>query len=238
MLCDVDLSGADAQVVAWEANDNDLKAAFRAGLNVHNHNGKMMWGDAYVPNAKRPGALYTMRDETKRGVHATNYGVSARTLASTLQWSMAEAERFIKRWLELHPGIHEWHRRTEYALQTTRTITNAFGFRIRYFDRPDNLLPTALAWTPQSTVGIVCSRGAVACWKNLPYVQPLLQVHDSFVFQIPFIKFEPRYLEEIQRHLSVVVPYPDPLTIGWELAASDRSWGHCTKRNWNGSEKQ
>ena len=237
IICDCDLSGADAQVVAWEANDADLKTAFRNGLNVHNLNGKMMWGDKYEPNSYRAGAQVTMRDETKRAVHATNYGVSPRTLAITLQWTVANAEAFVRKWLALHPGIHEWHRRVNFNLQSKRTITNIFGYRIVYFDRVDALLPTALAWGPQSTVGIACSRGAVNVVKNLPWVQPLLQVHDSFVFQIPISKFNTNYLNQIKNHLYIQCPYPDPLTIPWELAASDKNWGECSKFTWEGEPK-
>ena len=35
LIGEVDLSGAEAQVVAWAAGDEDLKKAFRAGINVH-----------------------------------------------------------------------------------------------------------------------------------------------------------------------------------------------------------
>jgi len=237
IICDCDLSGADAQVVAWEAEDEELKNAFKAGLNIHNFNGKMIWGEKYEPNSYRTGAQHTMRDETKRAVHATNYGVSPRTMAATLQWTTNEAESFINRWFTLHPNIREWHRRVEHELQFKRRVTNVFNYRIIYFDRVDALLPTALAWGPQSTVGIICSRGAVRLTKNLPWVIPLLQVHDSFVFQIPISKFEPKYLEQIKDLLSIVAPYKDPLIIPWELAASTSSWGDCTKRKWTGEDK-
>ena len=216
-IIDCDLSGADAQVVAWEANDDDLKRAFRLGLNVHNHNGESMWGDAYNPKSKP--RVYTMRDELKRAVHGTNYGAAARTIAITLGWKIAEAEDFQRRWFALHPGIKAWHTRTDFDLQTTRTIRNRFGYRIVYFDRSDNLLPTALAWTPQSTVAVIASRGAVRL-RALPWVTILLQVHDSVVFQIPNHRFTKTDLATIREHLTVAVPYDDPLTIPWGLAAS------------------
>lgn len=234
VLLDVDLSGADAQVVAWEAQDDNLKSAFKAGLNIHNHNGKTIWGDNYTIDGKRPGAKYTMRDECKRAVHATNYGTSARTLAVTLGWKISEAETFINRWLtRLHPAIGDWHDRVDYNLKTTRTITNAFGYRIVYFDRVDALLPTALAWTPQSTVALVCSKGGINI-RKIPWVELLKQVHDSLVFQIPIHRFTPANLAVIQRHLEVEVPYPnDPLLIPWEASYSLKSWGDVEKFKWS-----
>lgn len=47
VVFDCDLAGADAQVVAWEADDEDLKRAFRAKLDVHAHNATAMWGDEF-----------------------------------------------------------------------------------------------------------------------------------------------------------------------------------------------
>jgi len=230
VICDCDLSGADAQVVAWEANDPDLKFAFTNGLNVHNHNGKAMWGDDYDPGKKL--RHVTMRDELKRAVHGTNYGATPRTLATTLGWSMQFAEAFQARWFDLHPAIADWHTRINFQLATTRTITNRFGYRIVYMDRPENCFTQALAWGPQSTVGLVCARGAVQLARKVPFAEVLLQVHDSVVFQIPASRVTPAGLREVRDALRIEVPYDEPLTIPWELAISEKSWGDVTKQAW------
>jgi DNA polymerase-1 len=232
-LFDCDLSGADAQVVAWEADDADMKEAFRNGLDVHSANGRAVWGDAFKPKEKRKGARYEMRDEMKRAVHGTNYGASARTIAITLGWTIREAENFQSAWFKARPGIKEWHRRTERLLQTRRKAINAFGYDITYFDRVDALLPEALAWVPQSTVGLVTSRGAVRLDAELPWVEILLQVHDSVVFQIPNHLVTPANMGRVRECLHSQVPYPDPLTIPWDLSASRKSWGACKKLAWD-----
>jgi DNA polymerase-1 len=231
IICDVDLSGADAQVVAWEAEDADLKSAFRNGLDVHNHNGEAMYGKSYNPKA--PGKIKpTVRDELKSGVHGTNYGASARTLAITFGWRIAEAEAFQQRWFQLHPGIKEWHRRVERDLQLRRMVSNKFGNRIIYFDRADNLLPKGLAWIPQSTVAGVTGRAALNLRAKLPWAEILLQVHDSIIFQVPTHRFTAASFREVRDVLTVPIPYPDPLTIPWGLAASAESWGDVKKYKW------
>src|SRR5690349_6090183 len=144
IICDVDLSGADAQVVAWEAGDVQLKDAFRSGLDIHSFNGRNMWGDLYVPDAKP--RKYEMRDELKRAVHGTNYAGGVRTISKTLGWQESFTRMFQQRWFQLHPGIKEWHVRTERNLQISRSVSYRFGYRFVYFDRPDNLFPKALAW--------------------------------------------------------------------------------------------
>lgn len=238
IIFDCDLSGADAQVVAWEANDADLKAAFRAGLKIHIKNFEDMYQTKFDPklhkDSVQPGHIYSMYDEMKRSVHATNYGGAARTVATVLGWKVVQAEQFQARWFHLHPAIKEWHRRVERDIQLTRTIKNAFGYRRVYFDRPDALLGQALAWSPQSTVGIIASRGAVRVRKTLPWCHILLQVHDSVVFQLPIHRATTATLHVIRDLLTVPVPFPDPLIIPWSIAASNKSWGDVQGIKWTG----
>lgn len=231
VICDVDLSGADAQVVAWEAGDDDLKTAFKSRIDVHNKNGQDILGEAYVPDKVR--GIYTMRDACKRTTHGTNYVGRARTIAKTIGWSTWEVEAFQLRWFAKHPGIREWHRRVDRDLQIRRMVQNQFGYRIIYFDRPDNLLPKGLAWIPQSTIAGVTARAAVALRKECPWADLLLQVHDSLVFQLPIHRHDESSLARIEQSLSVEIPYPgDPLIIPWGLATSEKSWGDVQKRKW------
>ena len=231
VICDCDLSGADAQVVAWEANDADLKAAFRAGVDVHNKNGQDVFGPSYNPDQPSP-RKGTRRDELKAAVHGTNYAAGNRTLSKDLGWTGAQVNAFQQSWFKLHPGIKEWHRRTERDLQSKRAVANRFGNRIVYFDRPDNLLPKGLAWIPQSTIAGVCSRAAVHLGKTVPWLNILLQVHDSIVFQVPNHRRTALCFGEIREAITVHVPYEDKLTIPWGLAISEKSWGDVAKTKW------
>lgn len=250
---DADLSGADAQVVAWEAEDEDLKAAFRAGLDVHDKNAEDMFGSAYTKLAgdTKNGPKSKKRKQNKVAVHATNYGARSRTLAITLGWTVHEADTFQKKWFSLHPGIKKnFHGKVEAALRTNRTVRNAFGYHRIFFDRIDASFTEALAWIPQSTVALTTYRGALKLERdarfrrpefkdtgedeftrlqfdgiNPSYVEMILQVHDSLVFQIP--QRFPHKPEDILDALAVPVPYSDPLIIPWGLARSAKSWGDC-----------
>lgn len=230
-IFEADLTGADAQVVAWEAEDEELKAAFRAGLDVHTKNAEDMWGREFTKLPEGSNARKKKRQQNKVAVHLTNYGGRARALAATQGWLVAEAERFQKRWFSLHPGIERnFHGRVRQALQTNRTIYNRYGFRCVYFDRIDAVFGEALAWIPQSTVAITTYLGGFALEEKFPQVEILLQVHDSLVFQFPLTS-EPS-AQEILAALRVITPYDDPLTIPWELSRSEKSWGDVKK--WGG----
>lgn len=226
VLFEGDLAGADAQVVAWEAEDEDLKAAFRAGLDVHAKNAEDMFGAAFT---KLQGhARDEKRQQNKRAVHATNYVGTARTLAITLGWTVHEADQFQKRWFSLHPGIQKnFHGKIRSALATSRTVVNKLGFRRVYFDRIEECLPEAVAWIPQSTVALVTYQGAFQLEEQFHECQILLQCHDSLVFQFPLASC-PAPLA-IRTALANAIPYADPLTIQWGLSRSEKSWGDCQK---------
>jgi DNA polymerase-1 len=232
-LFEADLAGADAQVVAWEADDLDLKSAFRSGLAVHIKNVRDVfpekvrgWSDEAIKATDRPGGIYY---NNKRGVHGTNYGAAARTIAIATNRLVSEAERFQRRWLGLHPGIRTNFQETvQAALQQNRTVANRFGFRRIFFDRPDACYTEALAWIPQSTVALNTYLGALQLEERLPDVQILLQVHDSLVFQLPS-SLVARTLPLLPEYLTITTPYLDPLRIPWTLSMSVKSWGECEK---------
>lgn len=233
ILFDVDLAGADAQIVAWEANDEVLKAAFRAyqaGLGPKVHCANAM--DIFGAQAGHDGKTDPYYSRAKAGVHLTNYGGKARTAAAALGISVPAAEWFQSEWFRLHPAINIWHNTVLNSLHTTRSVTNPFGFTRTYFDRLDNLLPEALAWIPQSTVAIIIDEGYNRITNSLwPDVKILLQVHDSLVGQCP-IPLWPKYKPLIHECLQVVVPYADPLIIPTGLKTSTKSWGDVQDEDW------
>jgi DNA polymerase-1 len=231
ILLDCDLSGADAQVVAWESEDEDLKDAFRRGLKLHKKNAADMWGAEFTSLSEDSPQYKRLYDEIKKGVHATNYLGSARTLAITLGWTVAKAEQFQSRWFALHPGIKtKFHGRVHAELSRSRSVTNKFGFRIFYFDRIDSVFSEAVAWLPQSTVANTCFKGALQVRERLPWVQILLQVHDSLVLQIPRHRLPD--IVQIRDALTNTIPYSDPLTIPWSLKLSPVSWGDAKDYKW------
>lgn len=224
MLLDIDLERADAQVVAWDADDNELKDIFRSGADIHTENAMAVFRCSR--EAVHVGGANSPRQRAKQGVHAANYGSSPKTLAEETNMTIEEAEFFISRWFQAHPKIKAWHERIESQLNEDRLITNAFGYRYYEFDRlPDvKRFHEALAWIPQSTVAICTNIGLANIDQDLPEVQLLIQVHDSLVMQVP-IDLCPNIYPKILEQMRVVVPYDDPLTIPVNMSASTISWG-------------
>lgn len=215
-----DLDRADLQVVVWEADDAELKQMLREGVDLHKENAKVLFNLTSVSQVTK-----AQREFAKSFVHGTNYGGSARTMAIATGSTIHQAERAQHLWFSAHPGIKEWHRRTEAALQTTRSVTNRFGYRCVFFDRVEGLLPEALAWIPQSTVACSINRSMAQIVDTFTpeEVEVLLQVHDSTAGQADF-SIPP---EAIVKAALVTIPYADPLTIPLSIKTSTESWGAC-----------
>jgi len=220
-MFDADLKQSDAQVVAWEANDESLKEIFRAGEDLHRQNAKDIYNLPGEPSKHQ-------RQMAKHGVHATNFGAHPRAMAKKLDMTIHQATNFQKRWFFLHPAIKRWRERVENDLMSSRTIYNAFGYRKIFFGRIDRILPEALAWVPQSTTVIVLDKGMLRLRKYLKSAMLLIQVHDSLVGQFKNDLY-PTIRKRIHDLMLIQVPYDDPLTIGVDIACSRKSWGDCMK---------
>ena len=225
VLCEVDLKQADAQVVAWEAQDEVLMDLFsRNDVDVHIENAKVAF--------ETPTITKHMRQTSKSLVHATNYDGKPRGVAKRLGLKTQQVEVFQHRWFKAHPKIKEWHNRVSFTLQTKRTTANVLGFRKIWFGRLDGLLSEALAWIPQSTVALVINRGMQNCVRNVPDVVPLLQVHDSFLFQVRRDRLHGT-LPRVRDAMAVALPYPRELIIPTTLKISERSWGEMESVDWS-----
>lgn len=233
---DMDLDRADLQVVAWEVNDEMLKAVMRQGADIHLVN-------AYVLDGKDPppleelveghpkyedhkGPMKMKREFAKVACHATNYVGSARTIAGHVGRSVHEVERMQKIWFGAHPGIRIWHNDVLAQITKRRYVENKFGYRWYIFDRIDSVLPEAVAWIPQSTVSVVINKIWMNVYKNLPEVEVLMQVHDSLAGQGPTGR-KAEWVAGLKREARVVIPYDDPLVIPVGVATSEVNWGEC-----------
>lgn len=240
---EADLKGADAWVVIYEAEDDELKAVMKSGIDLHAHNAEAMWGREFICLPEGSHARDHKRQECKHTIHGIHYGCTPRTTAIQRGWLVSAAEKFHNRWFSLHPGIRRYQDRVRNSIATNRTIYNKFGFRRVFYDRIDNCFTEALAWIPQSTVALCTYHGALQLEKRYwPHQQDrywtpqsprdfgegvLLQTHDSVNFQ--FLRDEAPMHYELKKCLEITVPYDDPLVIPWELKHSLKSWGDMSK---------
>jgi hypothetical protein len=216
ILIEVDLKQADAQIVAWEANDEPLKSLFRQGIDIYTERQTGIWSNPGLPSS---------RQIRKNCIHSVNYGAAYRTLAERYVGTEAAARHFIESWFDYHPAIHEWQRRIEWEMTQSRTpsIRNIYGYR-RLYACPTPLTQP-LAWLGQSTVARVNKEMLLALATLEPTVQILMPHHDSVLLQVP-VGLTPDIFPKLLELCAITVPYKDdPLVIPCDLKYSDQSWG-------------
>jgi DNA polymerase-1 len=220
-IFDMDLASADLRVVVWEADEPEMKAMLREGLDPYTEIAKEFYHDPHI--SKRD----PRRQKFKSFAHGTNYLGTARGLAVRLGLSVHEAERTQHWYFGKFPRIELWQRNLKKNLESKRFVSNAFGYRRFFFDRIDGTVYNqAAAWIPQSTVGLLINTIWERIRREEPAVDILLQVHDSLTGQYPVsrrVYFRTR-LDELSR---ITIPYADPLVIPTGFKTSTKSWGEC-----------
>lgn len=229
IIIDADMSNAEARVGAFECGGN-YKEMVKKDAPIHLDTMEKFYPEAYKIKPKHE-PEYT---KCKNLFYGTIYGGGAPGIAAAAAIPIELVKAFQNYLLynenARFPEIKQWHRRVEEELFQTSSATNVWGYSIRYFDRTAGLLPTAINWRCQSAIGIACQKSMLLLDRTFPFVEQLLQNHDSTVFQIPY-KYK-QSLPEIKACLEqVTLPYDEPLTIPWGIKASTSSWGNCQSCN-------
>lgn len=183
VLIEADKAQADARVVAYEAGDPIWIKAFETKQDIHMLNAMDIFEVAENKITKK------MRDLGKKIVHATDYGMGARTLVESIIKELgieyvikeSEARAFQKRFFQKHPWIQEWQARIREHLKIDRMMVNALG-RKRIFMAPwgEALFKEAYAWSPASTVADDLNRSLLEWDELYGSEKPILhQCHDS-----------------------------------------------------------
>lgn len=248
MLVELDLSQAEARAVAYYCGDQDLKAGFQSGVDVHAQRAAMIFGFNYDNFLERyksgdPEAKL-LRQIAKIVVHAVNYDASARAINNTLKTNgvykrESEVKRLVSQIHETFPGIRTYQSGVQQELHRTRILKTAKGMKRYFFSKLDqNTYRRAYAFLPQCTVAEITNDGLVAMEPEIVALGGfvLLQVHDSVMYEIPERNLEEsiKVATKAMTQPLEVIPFfgqPDTLTIPVETKVGSH-WGEL--KPWNG----
>jgi DNA polymerase-1 len=208
-----DLSGAEARVVAILADDSRLLKAFEYNLDVHRLTAS--WIDGGEPeelqqfwtadkeNSQRlatiiNGILKSKIEEEFRQIgkmfrHAGHYDMGKAMAAINAGVPEWKADQILKKFHATNPNIRgKFHKEIQEALSANnRTLVSPNGRQRLFLNRwGDELFKEAYAQIPQSTVSDQCKQAARACERRMPWMQILVESHDSFLAQIPVDKID------------------------------------------------
>jgi DNA polymerase I len=189
-LVSADYSQIELRLLAEIAGIEQLRKAFRDGLDIHAMTASEMFG---VPVKNMPA-------EVRRRAKAINfgiiYGISAFGLANQLNIEREEAGAYIRKYFERFPGIRDYIEETKAFAKKHGFVETLFGRKCHYPDigasnasiRAFNERAAVNARL-QGTAADIIRRAMIrmdgALTKKKLNAQMLLQVHDELVFEVP-----------------------------------------------------
>jgi DNA polymerase I len=189
-LVSADYSQIELRLLAEIAGIEQLRKAFRDGLDIHAMTASEMFG---VPVKNMPG-------EVRRRAKAINfgiiYGISAFGLANQLGIAREEAGAYIRKYFERFPGIRDYMEETKAFAKQNGYVLTLFGRKCHYPDiKASNASirafneRAAINARLQGTAADIIRRAMIrmdaALEKKKLNAQMLLQVHDELVFEVP-----------------------------------------------------
>jgi DNA polymerase I len=226
-IFDTDLSKADLRIVAWESDENELKAMLAEGRDPYIETAREFYKDPTISKTRYDGSIHPKYKIFKSFAHGTHYLGTPHGLSSRLGLTIHEATKTQAWYFGKYPKIKKWQERIIAEVTKRRYVENAFGYRRQYFGRIDEAtFREAIAWIPQSTVALYINHIWLAIYEKYPSIEVLLQVHDSLVGQFP-THIKDICLANLKAASQIVIPYPDPLIIPVGLKTSEKSWGEC-----------
>tara|TARA_Y100000310_G_scaffold247602_1_gene253216 strand:- start:7005 stop:9263 length:2259 start_codon:yes stop_codon:yes gene_type:complete len=176
----VDLSQAEARIVAYLSEDIHFMRVFEEGGDVHKKNASNVF------KTKEEEVTPEQRYLGKRLVHAGNYGISHIKFSKLTGLGYADSKVALGTYYTTYPMVKVWHLKVENTLRRTRVLSTPMGRRRTFFDRwGADLLRKGYAYVPQSTVGDYMNVGLTRLFYSLPReARILLQIHDAVVIEV------------------------------------------------------
>jgi DNA polymerase I len=193
-MVSADYSQIELRIMAHIAQDENLLAAFAAGLDVHQATAAEIFGIA----------LATVTAEQRRYAKVINfgliYGMSAFGLAGNLGIERAAAQKYIDTYFERYPGVAQYMERTRLEARESGYVETVFGRRLWLPEikssgpRRQGAERAAINAPMQGTAAdlIKLAMIAVQQWIEAEklHTRLLLQVHDELIFDAPFAEVD------------------------------------------------
>lgn len=161
-LCAFDLSAAEAWIVAYLADDANMKRELADG-DLHSYSAIGIFErsvDLNIPGKKKYEGVINEEERYigKKMNHAGNYRTGPFKIAEFINKegritiSVADAKRFHQKWLSTF-NLTQWWQEIDVIANTTRTIKTCYEYEVTFLGHyNDDLKKEMTAFEPQSTV--------------------------------------------------------------------------------------
>ena len=192
------------------------------------------------------------RDLAKRLGHGTNYYGQPPTMAKHTKVDRGQVEIFQHNYFHAFPCIKAWHDWVIREIKEVGYLKTLMGRRRYFFGRhnDDATIREAIAYAPQGSTAEEIDEGYLRVWRKYPQVQLLVQVHDSILFQVPFLEARdliPEILETMKVELELEggrkFHVPLEAKVGWNWGDARMKDGkivdnHYGLVKWKGTESR
>lgn len=211
LMAEFDLARAEAHLVAYLSQDENMMRAFTSGIDVHTYNAAEIFHITMEEVTKEH------RNLGKRVVHASNYAMGPMTFSDNLAkddyfLSMGECRNLLNAYAKRFPGLPRWQKSIDQEVSKTRMLYNLFGRPKRFLGMLNSaMFRNAYSYIPQSTIAELLNRSLIKMyedpWFTESNIQFLTTVHDSVVLQFPKqekenLSFVQELCQKVQEHLS------------------------------------
>jgi len=228
----VDLSQAEARVVAYLARCEALISLFESGRDIHKENSQRFFGFYDEEH----------RVTVKRIVHGSNYGEGPDRIirvaaADGIKLLYADVVKGQEAYFMLYPEIKEvWWYDVRKALRY-RVLETPLGWKRQFYARWDsvNFFNAGLAFGPQCTVGVLAEMGMLAASK-VPDTEILLNAHDAILGQTEEENL-PTVLPKVIAAMQIPVKIHGRTLLIPADAKTGRNWSEASEDNPEGLKK-
>ncbi len=188
VLCDADYSQIELRVLASLANDQNMIAAFRDGIDIHTATAAQIFH--LPPDLITP----ALRSRAKAVNFGIVYGIGAFSLAKDIGVTRAEADGYIKNYLATFSGVAAYMEKAIEDAKQNGYVTTLFGRR-RYLPELANSNRMLRAFGErvarnapiQGTAADIIKIAMVRVFDRLkteyPTAKLILQVHDELIVE-------------------------------------------------------
>lgn len=182
VLIEIDLSNADARVVAAMSGDERYAERFEPGADGHLINAWAAWGKETVGTNKKDPVTAEYRQKAKPLGHGWSYGGRANTLSQMAGVPLEDAKTFVDGMDKTFKKVVAWQNRVRKFAQRNGYVQNPWGRKMPVEKGKEFTQAPALLGQ-SGTREIICdailkmSYGAVRSIKA--------QIHDALVFSVP-----------------------------------------------------
>jgi len=189
IMMSADYSQIELRLAAHYSNDDNMLAAFRDGIDIHNMTASSVFGvpfDRITPDMRRQAKIINF---------ATIYGVSPYGLSQQAEISMKDAAEFIKKYFETYPGFKNYIDKTIDFAKKNGYVTTLMGRRrpvpeinsdtvFRREGAERVAINTPLQGTSADMIKIAMINISSELSGKKMKSRMIMQVHDELVFEV------------------------------------------------------